>query len=436
MTQPWQLWLLWGVRDRHGHGRAGAGLRRHRRQPLVRLAPRPRHRYLLGGQLHRPAGLPAGDRPARRTARAGAGPPASSQSSRCCSCRSSGRSCATGRRHRPTAYGAAEPLVRRPPADPGASPARARHPARERRAAGRSGSSSCTFWICGWSTNGLIGTHFIPAAHDHGMPADDQRRAARADRRLRHRRHHRHRLADRPGRLPLPALRLLLLPRALAARRTRAARARTCTRACSSSSCSTAWTGSRPCHPPSRCAASTSASSGQASSSAGCSRRTWWVPASPRASPAGSASGVGDYFGAWLTAGGLCLLAAGRLPDDPASGRSPRWSEPQPGLFEQRLDPQPLGLAVGAERQLGGVGQAEGPHAWASASSYAACVATRRTWLVPGGDEEHRCSAALRSAAIASIGGPAAWPAAAGAGARRSWQPSRRTHPSTRPASR
>ncbi len=41
------------------------------------------------------------------------------------------------------------------------------------RTAGRSG----TFWalvvgfaICGASTNGLIGTHFIPAAHDHGMP--------------------------------------------------------------------------------------------------------------------------------------------------------------------------------------------------------------------------------------------------------------------------
>ncbi len=28
-----------------------------------------------------------------------------------------------------------------------------------------------TFWVCGWSTNGLIGTHFIAAAHDHGMPA-------------------------------------------------------------------------------------------------------------------------------------------------------------------------------------------------------------------------------------------------------------------------
>ncbi len=29
-----------------------------------------------------------------------------------------------------------------------------------------------TFFVCGWSTNGLIGTHFIPAAHDHGMPAN------------------------------------------------------------------------------------------------------------------------------------------------------------------------------------------------------------------------------------------------------------------------
>ena len=28
-----------------------------------------------------------------------------------------------------------------------------------------------TFFVCGWSTNGLIGTHFIPAAHDHGMPS-------------------------------------------------------------------------------------------------------------------------------------------------------------------------------------------------------------------------------------------------------------------------
>jgi MFS family permease len=27
------------------------------------------------------------------------------------------------------------------------------------------------FFICGASTNGLVGTHFIPAAHDHGLPA-------------------------------------------------------------------------------------------------------------------------------------------------------------------------------------------------------------------------------------------------------------------------
>lgn len=27
-----------------------------------------------------------------------------------------------------------------------------------------------TFFVCGWTTNGLIGAHFIPATHDHGMP--------------------------------------------------------------------------------------------------------------------------------------------------------------------------------------------------------------------------------------------------------------------------
>ncbi len=28
-----------------------------------------------------------------------------------------------------------------------------------------------TFFVCGWSTNGIIQTHFIAAAHDHGMPS-------------------------------------------------------------------------------------------------------------------------------------------------------------------------------------------------------------------------------------------------------------------------
>ncbi|WP_228372811.1 MFS transporter [Demequina subtropica] len=28
-----------------------------------------------------------------------------------------------------------------------------------------------TFFICGWTTNGIISSHFVPAAHDHGMSA-------------------------------------------------------------------------------------------------------------------------------------------------------------------------------------------------------------------------------------------------------------------------
>src|SRR5256714_3202159 len=49
--------------------------------------------------------------------------------------------------------------------------------ARRAVAALRDASRTGTFWllagafaICGATTNGLIGTHFIPAAHDHGMP--------------------------------------------------------------------------------------------------------------------------------------------------------------------------------------------------------------------------------------------------------------------------
>jgi MFS family permease len=41
----------------------------------------------------------------------------------------------------------------------------------------REASRTRAFWllvlafaICGWTTNGLVGTHFIPAAHDHGLP--------------------------------------------------------------------------------------------------------------------------------------------------------------------------------------------------------------------------------------------------------------------------
>lgn len=66
-------------------------------------------------------------------------------------------------------YGADE-IVPPPPVDAGAG----------RMAVGAVGSAVRTrpFWllaagfaICGATTNGLVATHFIPAAHDHGMPA-------------------------------------------------------------------------------------------------------------------------------------------------------------------------------------------------------------------------------------------------------------------------
>jgi sugar phosphate permease len=69
-----------------------------------------------------------------------------------------------------TPYGA-EPDWTPPPASRG-------NPARTAVSALTDSSRHWTFWvlmgtffICGWSTNGLVGSHFIPAAHDHGIPA-------------------------------------------------------------------------------------------------------------------------------------------------------------------------------------------------------------------------------------------------------------------------
>jgi MFS family permease len=66
------------------------------------------------------------------------------------------------------AYGAEE-VTPLPPRTTGA--------ARRAVTALRDAAKTGTFWllagsfaICGATTNGLIGTHFIPAAHDHGMP--------------------------------------------------------------------------------------------------------------------------------------------------------------------------------------------------------------------------------------------------------------------------
>lgn len=70
-----------------------------------------------------------------------------------------------------TPYGAG------PDWQPPAAPVRDRGPAAVAIAELRSASRSwvfwilmASFWVCGWSTNGLIGTHFVSAAHDHGMP--------------------------------------------------------------------------------------------------------------------------------------------------------------------------------------------------------------------------------------------------------------------------
>ena len=72
-----------------------------------------------------------------------------------------------------------------------------RRPARARRAARRVARTR-TFWalvagfaICGATTNGLIGTHFVPAAHDHGMGETTAAGLLAVVGDLRHRRHDR-----------------------------------------------------------------------------------------------------------------------------------------------------------------------------------------------------------------------------------------------------
>jgi predicted MFS family arabinose efflux permease len=69
-----------------------------------------------------------------------------------------------------TAYGA-------PAGTPVERPAPAKGAATRTIGVLRTAGRTRTFWllvggfaICGASTNGLVGTHFIPAAHDHGMP--------------------------------------------------------------------------------------------------------------------------------------------------------------------------------------------------------------------------------------------------------------------------
>jgi MFS family permease len=74
-----------------------------------------------------------------------------------------------------TAYGAADEPA--PALAPTPLPGDARGPAARALGALSGAAKTRPFWllaggfaICGATTNGLIGTHFIPAAHDHGMP--------------------------------------------------------------------------------------------------------------------------------------------------------------------------------------------------------------------------------------------------------------------------
>jgi predicted MFS family arabinose efflux permease len=67
-------------------------------------------------------------------------------------------------------YGAGEGVEDEPHPDPAGAVRRAVRALRE-------AARTKTFWaraggfaICGATTNGLVGTHFVPSAHDHGMP--------------------------------------------------------------------------------------------------------------------------------------------------------------------------------------------------------------------------------------------------------------------------
>ena len=131
-------------------------------------------RPVLGGELHRTADLPARDRPPGPRSRVAVGRRPGRGRSRCCSC----PLVLLVLRDRPSDVGevpygapARRTSSRRSTADgPGARRALALTTLREASRRWTFWALFLTFWICGWSTNGLIGTHFIPAAHDHGMP--------------------------------------------------------------------------------------------------------------------------------------------------------------------------------------------------------------------------------------------------------------------------
>ena len=178
-------------------------------------------------------------------------------------------------------------------------------------APGRSGCSPAGSRSAARRTNGLIGTHFIPAAHDHGMPTPTAAGLLALVGMFDIVGHDLLRLAHRPGRLA----------RCCSAPTTRCAGCRCwCCRCCSPprppehaacSSCSTAWTGWRPCRRRSRCAA-------QHFGADGAGRVRLGVRLAPgrrghrgRSARGSSATGCGTYdAGLVRRPARLCLVAA------------------------------------------------------------------------------------------------------------------------------
>ena len=157
-----------GRRQRDRDGRRLRAARGDHRQPLVRRAAGPRYRDPHGEQRLGAARLPAAPGLGRRLRLALRRAPRGR-------CRA--RPCPPARRRahaRPTRARSA-PSVRSRSRMGGAGGRAARASARRSqgsgsaRARGRSGFWQGTFFICGATTNGLVSTHLIPAAHDHGI---------------------------------------------------------------------------------------------------------------------------------------------------------------------------------------------------------------------------------------------------------------------------
>ena len=198
MTEPWQLVATWGVlvgpRQRLRRLRA----RGDHRQPLVHDEPRPRHGHPVGEHRHRQPRIPAG--PRRKSPS-----PAGSRWSIAVAL-------ATAALiplvlllvpERPADIGT-EPYGALPGAPPAPEATRA-NPLRTALATLAGAARVRDFWlllatffICGFTTHGLIGTHLIPMCSDYGIAAVDAAGLHGHDGGVRSRRHHRLGLAHRP----------------------------------------------------------------------------------------------------------------------------------------------------------------------------------------------------------------------------------------------